>query len=90
MVRNVNSMKTKLTQTPFFILWSLCSITLGFSIYTTKDLKSGFHNLETSAYSKSREGKAMICVSALKCGSQKFKYPADKSTENLFIKQQDL
>ena len=29
----------------------------------------------------------MICVSALKYGSRKSKYPADKSTENLSIEQ---
>ena len=47
-------------------------------------------NTKTSAYSKSREEKVMICVSAFKYGSQKLKYPADKATEDLFIKQQDL
>ena len=81
MARNVNSMKTKV---------ALFDHMNSRVFNTTKDLKSGFHNLETSAYSKSREGKVTICVSAFEYGSMKFKYPAGKSTEDLFVKQQDL
>lgn len=68
MVRNVNSMKTKLTQTIFFYFVVILFDRMNSGLFnTTEDLKSGFQNLETSAYWKSREEKLMICVSGYEC-----------------------
>lgn len=65
----MNSMKTKLTQTIFFFYFVVILFDhMNSGLFnTTEDLKSGFQNLETSAYWKSREEKLTICVSGYEC-----------------------
>ena len=65
MVRNANSMETKLTQT--IIFYSLVALLdyMNFGFFNaTKDFKLGFQILRTFTYSKGREQNLAIWVSS--------------------------